>query len=75
MRRGGDGSDRRHAGLVHVAVILLLLLHLDALMIRSRKDGSWAGHKQTDRERISECDESFLHLEKLLCCGFKQQNL
>lgn len=50
MRRGGDGSDRRHAGLVHVAVILLLLLHLDALMIRSRKDGSWAGDKQTDRE-------------------------
>lgn len=40
VRRGGDGSDGRHAGLVHVAVMLLLLLHLDALVISSRKDRS-----------------------------------
>lgn len=45
---------------MHVAVILLLLLHLDALMIRSRKDGSWARDKQRDRR--SERDESFLDL-------------
>lgn len=39
VRRGGDGSDGRHAGLVHVAV-MLLLLHLDSLVISSRKDRS-----------------------------------
>lgn len=58
MRWGGDGSDRRHAGLVHVAVkllLLLLLLHLDALMIRSRKDRSWA----RDRQRESQPDDEF----------------
>lgn len=49
--RRGDRSDRWHAGLMHVAVILLLLLHLDALMVRSREHRSWVRDTETQRER------------------------
>lgn len=59
MRRRGDGSHGRHAGLVHVAVILLLL-HVDALMIGSRQDRSWARHTET--HRMSPSEKSFLLL-------------
>lgn len=49
VRWGGDGSDRGHAGLVHVAVVLLLQRH--SLVISSRKDRSWRQKKKRKKSK------------------------
>lgn len=64
--RGGDRSDGWHAGLVHVAV--MLLLHLDSLVISSRKNWSWKKRQPIRVDRsggsgaflvwASSCDEA-----------------
>lgn len=54
VRWGGDGSDRGHAGLVHVAMVLLLQRH--SLVISSRKDRSWRQKKSVKRVKRLFCE-------------------